>query len=489
MCTALPISGRPRFVGRDSRLFVAKGYLGMKEDASKILTLTEDIIRRAVQRGCDAVELFIKRADGITAEAQNGAVEAFDACRDFGFAVRVIIRQKLGFSFTSRIEDLALTLDEAIGYAKLTDDDEYVTIPDGRPPADVKVFDPEIRDEPDEDVLQRALALEELALSRDSRIRKVRKAEVSVRRGNTTILNSRGVHTSYDSGYISAAVTLLAEDEKGNTQTGWDYAVCRRLSDYDAERVASTASDRAIVLLDARKIRSLRAPVILEPQVAVQFLSILSSSLSAEAVQKGRSFLADRVNSRVINPVIDIIDNGVMPWGIGTRPVDDEGFSVSRKALISAGVLNGFIHNAYTAARAKTESTGNAVRNSFKSLPGVSVTNLYIARSGTEELNEAAAPCDNVVSLETLVQRLSRGIVITDAMGIHTANPVSGDFSIGISGTLVEGGKKVHPVKEAVLSGNILRLFDQVEEVADDLRFYGSTGSPSLLIGDMDISA
>ncbi len=88
-----------------------------------------------------------------------------------------------------------------------------------------------------------------------------------------------------------------------------------------------------------------------------------------------------------------------------------------------------------------------------------------------------------------LIKSVSKGILILDAMGVHTADHVSGDFSVGISGLWIENGEIKYPVKEAVMSGNVLELFNRVEAVGDDLRFYGSIGSPGLLIGEMDISA
>jgi PmbA protein len=73
-------------------------------------------------------------------------------------------------------------------------------------------------------------------------------------------------------------------------------------------------------------------------------------------------------------------------------------------------------------------------------------------------------------------------------MGVHTANPISGEFSIGVTGIWIENGRFKHPVKEAVISGNILDFFGKVRALGDDLRFYGSIGGPSLLISDVDIS-
>ena len=88
-----------------------------------------------------------------------------------------------------------------------------------------------------------------------------------------------------------------------------------------------------------------------------------------------------------------------------------------------------------------------------------------------------------------LIKSLSKGILVLEAMGVHTANPISGNFSVGISGLWIENGEIKYPIKEAVMSGNVLELFKRIERVGSDLKFYGKIGSPSLLIGEMDISA
>jgi PmbA protein len=303
----------------------------------------------------------------------------------------------------------------------------------------------------------------------------VRKAEVSVGQGQTIIANSNGVHAAYKSSYYSAHVTALAQDDSGQSQMGWDYASSRKIDDVDIESVGRRAAQRATELLGSRKISAVKVPVIVSNAVAVDFLEILSASLSADAVQKKRSFLADRIGEPVISPLIDICDDGTLPWRIGTSPVDDEGVPTRKKEIISRGVLNGYLHNTYTAGKHGVSSTGNAVRRGASSLPGIGVTNFFIK--------------PGELSHRDLVKSLSQGIVLLSAMGVHTANPVSGDFSIGISGLWIENGSVLYPVKEAIISGNILEMFNKVEGVGSNLVFYGSTGSPSILIGEMDISA
>jgi PmbA protein len=436
----------------------------------------EDIIKKVLKKGCDAAEVFIRSAKGVSVEAKGGKVEALEASGDLDIALKVIKKQKLGFSFTTSPEEIGVTVDEAVQSAEWTGTDEYIDIPDCMEPADVLNLDEDIKKIREEKIIEDAILLEESTLSFDNRIKRVRKAEVNSGTGSTIIANSRGVNVSYESSYYSAHVTTLAQDDKGDSQMGWDYAGSRRLSDIDLKSIGENAAQRAIELLGSRKISPVKASVILSPSVAVDFLDILSKSLSAESVQKQRSFLAGKTDKEIISPLVDLIDDGTMAWGTGTKPVDDEGVPVRNKTLISGGVLKGFIHNTYTAKKDGTESTGNAARGSAKSLAGIDATNLYLkTANGNSDGN--------------LIESVSRGVLILGAMGVHTANPISGDFSVGISGLWLENGEAVYPFKEAVISGNILELFKKVEAVGNDLKFYGNVGSPSLLIGGMDISA
>ncbi len=436
----------------------------------------EEIVKKALKKGCDSAEVFIKNLNGISVEVKKGKVEALESSRDFAIALKVIKNKRLGFSFTTSHDEIEETVNEAVQSAEWTGSDEYIGIPDCQTHGDVLIFDKNIKDVRDEDIIENAILLEDSALSFDERIKKVRKAGVGAGVGTTTIANSNGVNISYESTYYSAQVSTLASNDNGESQMGWDYSGSRRMSDIDIRSIGRTSAKNALQLLGSRKISTVKAHIILSPPVAVVFLDILSASLSAEAVQKQRSFLAGKTGQSIISPLIDVVDDGTMEWGTGTSPVDDEGVPSIMKKVISKGVLEGYIHNTYTARKGGVSSTGNAVRGSAKGLPGVGVTNLYISQKGDK-------------SEDDLVKSIDKGILVLNAMGVHTANPVSGDFSVGISGIWIENGEPLYPVKEAVISGNILEMFGKVEEIGNDLEFYGSVGSPSLLIGEMDISA
>ena len=148
------------------------------------------------------------------------------------------------------------------------------------------------------------------------------------------------------------------------------------------------------------------------------------------------------------------------PWkGLLSAPFDGEGMKTGKTTLIDQGILTGYLHNTYTANKDGVVSTGNAVRSSFKSTPEVGTTNFYIQQGTTEK--------------EKLLQGIRRGLYITDVMGLHTANPISGDFSLGAAGILIENGELTTPVRGVAIAGNLLNVFKNIDGVANDLVFIG----------------
>jgi PmbA protein len=218
----------------------------------------------------------------------------------------------------------------------------------------------------------------------------------------------------------------------------------------------------------------MRCQAVLDNRVAGQLLEVLAPSFLAESVQKGKSLFAGRVGERLCSSLLTIRDDGLLAGGMGSAPCDGEGVPQQDTRLMAGGVLEGYLYDSYWGARMGARSTGNAVRGSVKMAPRLGVHNLLI-EPGTD-------------SVGTLVAGVGQGVLITEVMGVHSANPISGDFSVGAAGFYLEGGEIVHPVKGIAIAGNLLDLFAGVDMVADDLRFFGSVGSPALRIGSLDVS-
>lgn len=439
--------------------------------------LAGDILKKALRCGADQAEVYIRSSRGLTVEVKDRQVDALKSSRSFGYGLRVLRKGCPGFSYSNLPDDADTVVRNAVAAAAYADQDIYLDFPDPATPALVMVQDHAVEATGEEDAIRMTIQMEDAARRADGRVSKIRKAAGSFSSAELLIMNSKEVLAFYRSTACSAQITVIAED-RGDAQTGFDYSGSRFLQDISFEETGIHAALHACSLLGARKFSARRAPVLLDSSVAADFLGILSGSLSADHVQKGKSLLSGRQGSSVISPGVSIIDNGLLPGKLGSCPVDDEGVPVIMKVLFDHGVLQGFLHNTYTARKWSISSTGNATRG-YASLPTVGTTNLYLE----------AASGESMVPRQALYTTLGTGLYVLDAMGVHTANPVSGDYSVGVTGLWIENGAPAYPVKEAVISGNILELFNSIDAVGDDLRFYGGIGCPSLLVREMNISA
>ncbi len=435
------------------------------------------IIETSLRLGADEVEVFGVNAGNLTVEVKKGEVDSLEKSVDAGYSVRVIKDGKQGFSYSTDLTGYKKCIEKALETAKWSEEDKYIGLPKDTTENSVNIFDPDIDSLDEERGKELALTVEEAALREDRRIAKTRKTSVNMSSGDVLIANSHGIVKSFRSTAINSHIMVVAEDEN-DSQTGWDYQGGRFMEDVIFPDIGRTAARRAIQLLGAQKGETEKAFVILDNSVASEFLSIFASALSAESVQKGKSLLAGKIGKRVVSEKIDIVDNALIDRLVGSRPFDGEGVSTRNKSPIEKGVLTGYLHNTYTANKDNTGSTGNAVRGGFKTIPSVGITNMFISPPGGTD----PQPFDSLVS------SVDNGLLVTEAMGVHMANPISGDLSVGVTGIWIKDGKLSHPVKEIVVSGNILDIFMNIVDCGNDLKFFGKIGSPSLLMKDIDIS-
>ncbi len=436
----------------------------------------EKILSYATALKADAADVFIRSFNATTVEVKDQKIDAFDRAKDVGAGLRVLANGRLGFAFTTDLSDAALKalVQAAVMNAQNTEPDPYQSIPAKYQTLyrSVTIHDPEIVHLTEKEKIERAMAMEREAFAVDPRIKRIRKASASFSESETMILNTNGSEVAYRSTACSSSIEVVAED-KGESQAGSEFDVNRFYRKLLIEEVGCRAAQRALDLLGARHIDSIKAPVVLEATVAQEFLAMLAGGFSAESVQKKRSLFIGKLDKDIASPSITVFDDGLLEGGLGTAPCDDETVPMKKKTIIEKGRLAMFLYNTYTANKDKTVSTGNGMRGGFKGLPGVGLSNLYIEPGKS--------------SLQELMASAGRGLYITEVMGMHTANPISGDFSVGATGFWIERGKKAYPVREITIAGNILDLVKNVAVVGSDIRFSGRIGSPSLLIRELSI--
>ena len=442
-------------------------------DLQHIIDKVEQLLKG---RSLDGYEIMAGGSRNLSIEAKDQKVDTFRCSAPVGVSVRLLRGKGLGFSYSTSMDEADLTrmIDNALIGATAQTPDEFngLPLPQTIPQLE-DMYDEALKLVPEEEKIKRALDLERLTLAADPRVKRARKSSYSEADYSVAIRNSLGISSGYRGTSVSSSISVVAE-ENGDSQMGWDFGFSARFNDVSVEEIAAAAAAKATSLLGARSIPTMLCPAVLNNQVAGEILEVLSSAFLAENIQKGKSLLAGKLGERLFASILKIRDDGTLKEGMATTPFDGEGVPSQDTVLVEEGVVQRFLYDSYCARKEGRSSTGNAARAGIKGLPHMGVTNFFIENGST-----AAAD---------LLTGIGRGVLLTDVIGMHTANPISGDFSVGASGFLIENGKIAAPVKGIAIAGNIRELFGRVEAVGDDLRFYGAVGAPSLLIGALDVS-
>ncbi|MDP8992886.1 MAG: TldD/PmbA family protein [Actinomycetota bacterium] len=440
-----------------------------------------DVVTRVAgwAREGEQVEAYAARGRDTEIVVYDAGIESLSSATSEGVGIRVVVDHRQGFAYAGSLDDevVAETLGEARDNASFGSPDEHLGLaePDGVAAADIDLWRPELADLPTDRKVEMALELERRVKSGDPRIRTVHSSEYGDAMVEAAVATNTGISASHrrSSCYVSAYALAGEGDE---TQTGGGYSVGRGPDDVDVGEAAADAVERATRLLGAEKPASARLPVVLDTRVTTSLLSVLSGTLSGEAVLKGRSLFANRVGEQVAAPLLSLGDDPTNPDAYGAAAYDAEGLACRHNVLVGDGVLQGFLYNTYAGRRAGVASTASAVRGGYKSAPGVGCRALSLA-PGTK-------------SQEEIVAEVGEGLLVQDVSGVHSGvNPISGDFSVGAEGLMIRGGALAEPVREVTIASTIQRMLLDVVAVGGDLEWLpGAAAGVTLAIAEMSMS-
>jgi len=441
------------------------------------LNLAEDIIKEAIRRGATAAEVYMFASKGLSVEVKEQEIESLETAVDWGFSLRVLVSKQQGFSFSNEKNNWKSVVLSAIEAARYSQEDSFYEF---APPSEipfVDVYDDRIPKISPDEAIEWAKQIEVETRRIDKRITKTRKSTLSFSETEVLLINSLGFNNSYKATAIDAQIVIAAEQDN-EAQMGWGWMSGRSVNEININSIANEAAQRATQLLGAKKATTTKASIIMEASTVAELLGVLSVAFSADSVQKGKSIFAGKIGQRVASNAVDIEDSALLKWRTGSRPFDAEGVPSQRTPIVKNGVLSGYLYNLYTAKKDKVTSTSNAIRAGIYTPPSVGISNLLIKPSSDEYQKP----------LDELIGSIKKGMIVTEAMGIHTANPVTGEFSIGVSGLWIENGQISYPVREAAISGTLIEMLQKIVCFSTNTKFYGRIGCPDLLIEDINIS-
>jgi PmbA protein len=436
-------------------------------------------IDAAAAAGADEADAWCEQSVSLSLRVYQDTVENMTEATSRGVGLRAFVGGRCGYAYGSDLSEggVAQLADEATRAATVTEPDEHTGLPESCGSADVPpLVSREFGSWSTERKVELALAVERAARARDPLITNVEDTVYSDTTARVAIANSNGFAGGYEQTFCYAYAYAFA-GEGADLMTGIGVGTGRGPEALDPEAIGHEAADRALALHGARQPKSRRCAVVLDPYVAASFASIIGGTLSARAVQRGRSLFAGKQGEKVADPQLQLTDDGLADGGLATAPFDGEGVPQERTVLIDEGRLETYLFDRYTAHVAGGRSTGNGTRSSYRSPPSVGTTNLVVAAGGATN--------------EELIRTAGDGFYVMDVSGLHSGvNPASGTFSVGASGRLIENGELGAPAREVTIASDLVSMLLAVRAVGSETRwlpFGGSVKTPPILIEEMTV--
>ena len=440
-------------------------------DGSRIAELSDVVasaLREAQGTGASQAEADVSLQRGLTVTVRLGEVDTIEYHRDRGLSVTVYFGKSKGSASTADLRPAAVheTVVKASAIAQHTSADDCAGL------ADREALAREIPDldlyhhwdiEP-EQAVQLARECEAAGLACDARLKNSEGATVTTHSGVRVHGNSLGFLAGFPSTSHSLSCALVAQEGQDMQRDYW-YTVARNPQALEsATSIGQRAAQRALRRLGARQLSTRRAPVLYAPELARGVFGHFIGAISGTSQYRRSSFLLNAAGEQVFPSFLDIVERPHLLQGLASSPFDAEGVATRDRALVSAGVLQGYVLGSYSARKLGLTTTGNAG----------GIHNLLVS-SGQSG------------SFQQLLQLMGTGLYVTELMG-QGVNGVTGDYSRGASGFWVENGVIAYPVHEVTIAGNLREMLRGIVAVGNDVDAKGAIRTGSLLIEAVTIA-
>ncbi len=393
--------------------------------------------------------------------------------------LRVIKGGRVAVSYSSDFTPDALKqfVADTVERAAISDVDDAAGLPeDGYgqvDPASLDLFDPDIEDMDADRAIDLARRCEQAGFDADSRITNSGGASYGYNTGTRVLVNSRGFTGSFSGSGCSVSVELMADDADGRKQNDYWYTADRFFKNLESpESVGQKAAERAVRKLGARKVQTREVPVVWDPIVSRALVGLLSRAASGELLYRRSSFLLDLEGQQIASPLLNVVDDPLLPGKLGSRGFDGEGLISVKNDIFREGTFVQFLLDTYTARKTGRESTHSAVRG-VGGTPSVGTSNLLL-------LPGSSTP-------EEIIASVDDGLYLTELLGFGD-NITTGDFSRGAAGLWIEHGKLSYPVAEINVSGNLRQMIADIEMAGNDIDWRSSTVAPTIVMRRLMVS-
>jgi PmbA protein len=438
--------------------------------------IAESLVERGIAAGASAADvLYIgERSSGV--EIRLGEIDSVGSSEGEEIGLRLFVGQRSATAASSDLSDdaLGVLVERCLAMATEAPEDPFAGLAPsellqrGELPA---LDSTDTADPTPAELRARALETEVAALAVEG-VTNSSGAGASASRSIIALATSGGFSGAYETSGHSCSAVMVAGEGASMQRDHASYSV-RHVEDLDpAPEIGRLAGERAVKRLNPSRPKPGIYPVLFDPRVASSLLGHFSGAISGSAIARKTSFLQDKLGERIFAPGTTIVDDALRRRGLRSRPFDGEGVRVSRRELVSDGILNQWIAESASARQLGIEPTGHAARG-VGGAPSASPSNLYFEPGARTREELFAAFPESVLIIELIGQG---------------ANPVTGDYSRGAVGFMIRGGEIAEPIAEITIAANLIDMFATLEP-ASDLEFRRGIDSPTILIPEMTVAA
>ena len=436
---------------------MVKDQVFLEKKASYCLDLAKKL-------GATEASVIVSNSISETVNFRNKKLDESNRSDNLSIDITTYVGKKKSSISSSNLlnENLNILLEKCIETTKNTPEDEFNSLPDrdllAKEVKDLNLYD-------------------DTNLKNDHKIDYLKKLEASAafnkkiintessftqNKSNFILANSEGFCDGYKTSSFTASSVTVAKDEN-SMERDYEYSSKCHLEDLeDAEKLGKLAADQTIRKLSPKKIGSEKISIIFDKRIAKGMLSAFASAISSSAISRGTSFLKDKINQKIFADSINVFDKPDILKGLGSRSFDNEGVKTDTLKLVDNGILKNYLIDTYNGKKLSLKSNGRCG----------GASNLYFenGRMGYKDLLNSS----------------SKSLYITETIG-HGSNIVTGDYSVGATGFLVENGEFKYPINEITIAGNFKDMFQNIT-LANDLDFKYSTNSPTMMIEGMVVA-
>jgi PmbA protein len=436
----------------------------------------QDIVARARAAGADAADAVFSDDTSLDVSVRLGALEDVGRSENAELGLRVFVGRRSASVSTSDLSTAALDVlvDRAVAMAREAPEDAWA----GLAPEDRLLHGRAPLLDLDDGGTASPEALKQAALEAEDAARAVSGVSnsegggASASRSVWALATSHGFADAYAATGYGLSASVLAGSGGAMVRDYAHHSARHRARLEDAETIGTRAGERAVARLDPGRVASGAMPVVFDPRVGSSLIGHLIGAISGQSISRKTSFLLDALGTRIFPDGVTICDDPHRPQGLRSRPFDGEGLPVSPCEIVSRGMLESWLLDSASARQLGLEPTGHAARGGAGS-PGVSTSNVHMMAGN--------------VPPQTLMADITRGIYVTELIGMGV-NGVTGDYSRGAAGFLIENGEITTPVAEFTIAGNLKDMFLNLTP-ANDLEFRYGTNVPTLRVEGMTVAS